>query len=203
MKPPRAESRRLYETDKRLMFGLVTMPDGTDSFIVAALMEPAEVGHATDITKRRGLYFTPWDCPGFQFLWNRKGEVADYRDYKGLVPTLVDFVDDPASVMTGSYVDFLRYHLMPRQESELRRREITKAKGRKMDEKIREAGEDMGGYARHIAKKYDMTGVAWKTKEDHKAERQARGLVYEKHLEKDYTNSFEYQESLNGAFRIK
>jgi HEAT repeat protein len=98
--------------------------------------------------------------------------------------------------MTGSYVDFLKYHTIPKQEAELRRREITRAKGRKVDERIKESAEDMGGFARHIAKRYDLTGTAWKTKEDHKAERQAKGVNYLKHLEKDYTNTNEYRESL-------
>lgn len=203
IKPPRVECRRLFEADNRLMYGAVVMPNGEWSFIVAALMEPSEVGHATDITKRRGLYFTPFDCPGFQFLWNRKGDVADYRDFRGRVPTLIDFVDSPESVMTGSYVDFLKYHTLPRQEAELRRREITRAKGKKVDEKIREAAEDMGGFARHIAKRYDLTGTAWKTKEDHKAEREAKGVKYIKHLENDYTNTNEYRASLDGSFRLK
>lgn len=200
---PRAECRRLWEADNRLMYGSVIMPDGSPSFIVAALMEQSEVGNATDISRRRKLYFTPFDCPGFICLWNRKGEVAGYKDFHGKVPTLVDFVEEPASVMTGSYVDFLKYHLMPKQENELRRREITRAKGKKMDEKVREAAEDMGGFARHVAKKYDITGTAWKTKEDYKAEREARGVKYLKHLEKDYTKTFEYQQSQNGNFKLK
>ncbi len=203
IKPPKAECRRLAEADKRLMYGAVVMPDDSWSFIVVALMEQATVGNATDITKRNGLYFTPFDCPGFQFLWNKKGVVADYRDFHGMVPTLIDFVDEPSSVMTGSYVDFLKYQTLPRQEAELRRREITRAKGRKVDEKIREAGEDMGGFARHIAKKYDLTSVAWKTKEDHKAALKAKGTTYLKHLENDYTNTNEYLESLNGNFKIR
>lgn len=202
IKPPSAECRRLAEADPRLMYGAVVMPDGSWSFIVAALMEQSHVGHATDITKRRGLYFTPFDCPGFRFLWNRRGVVADYRDFKGKVPTLIDFVDDPASVMTGSYVDFIKYHAIPKQEAELRRREITRAKGRQVDERIKEAAEDMGGFARHVAKKYDLTGTAWKTKEDHKAEREARGVNYLKHLEKDYTNTNEYRASLDGNFKL-
>jgi hypothetical protein len=203
IKPPKAECRRLSEADSRLMYGAVVMPDDSWSFIVCALMEQSTVGNATDINKRNGLYFTPFDCPGFQFLWNKKGDVADYRDFKGMVPTLIDFVDSPSSVMTGSYVDFLKYHTIPKQEAELRRREITRAKGRKVDEQIRESAEDMGRFARHIAKKYDLTGTAWKTKEDHKAERQAKGVNYLKHLEKDYTNTNEYRESLNGNFRIR
>jgi len=202
---PAAECIRLHRLDKSLRFGVAHLPGRGRTIFVAKLVERNHVG-GDDMSNRPGMAFMPHDCPGFEYMQDRKGRIfAGPKDWDGKVPMLFGWPGQSLgnnAVMTGDYVSYLIYNGRPHYVLEEERREATAAAGREKDRIVKDAAYEGMHYHKHLQKNHNYGGDPLVLKEDLlKDIKKSENAGFLRTLDNAKEDSFEAESLRNAGFK--